>query len=107
MKTRKAEYEPIIRYSYEELVNQQVKVENPQIEAVKEVKKDTFTKSKEPINIKYKSQDGIVIAKGKESTSSINNEVEDIELPHKLATKLILEQELASKEEQEEYKKAV
>ncbi len=107
MKTRKAEYETIVKYSYEELVNQQTKIENPKIEEVKAIKKDTFTKSKEPINIKYKSQDGIVIAKGKESTSNINNEVEDIELPHKIETKLILEQELASKEDQEEYKKAV
>ena len=109
MRTRKAEYEPIIRYSYEELVNQQTKLENPQVEEVKKVvkSKDTYTKSKETLNIKYRSIDGVVIAKGKENLSNKNNEIEDIELPHKLATKLILEQELAAKEETEEYKKAV
>ncbi len=114
MKTKKTMFEPVTKYSYEDLITQQSQIKEPQVEVVKEVKKvippieDVYIKSSEQANIKYKSKDGVVIVKGK-NESTTNNVIEDIELPQKIATKLILEQELAVREEEKEdnLKKAV
>jgi hypothetical protein len=87
------------KYTLQEL-NKMIEENSPKVvheePIIEKSKKDTYESSLSPQDIKYQDKDGVVVIKGKKE-EQISHDVQDIELPP-LATKMVLDQELAAKE---------